>query len=119
EPIFVVERDVALVGCRAAEDRARAVVHHDEVGDIDRKLPVWIEGMESLHPGVETLLLGGIYQLLCSAVASALRDECRKRGVLGRRGGGEGMVGRKRHELGAEQRIMPRGEDFEFVLRIR
>src|SRR5260221_341347 len=29
------------------------------------------------------------------------------------------MVGRKRHELGAEQRIMPRGEDFEFVFRIR
>src|SRR5262245_53757381 len=75
EPIFVGEVEVALVVCRAAEDRARAVVRQDEVGGVDRKLPVWIEGMESLHAGLQTLLLGGIYQLLCSAVTSALLDE--------------------------------------------
>src|SRR5258708_29268651 len=107
EAVFVGEVEAALVVCRAAEDRARAVVHHHEIGDIDRKLPVRVEGVESLHAGVETLLLGGIYQLLCSAVASAFRDECRECGVLGCRGGGERMIGRKRPDLAPQPRTIP------------
>src|SRR5262249_9625270 len=54
KPVLVDEVEVTLVMRRAAEDRARAVVHQDEVGDIDRKLPRRVEGMERLHPGVET-----------------------------------------------------------------
>ena len=119
EAVFVDEVEVALVVCRAAEDRSRAVLHHDEVGDIDWKLPVWIEGVESLHSGVETVLLGSIYQLLRGAVASGFRNERGERRVFGRSGGGKRMIGRESHELGAEQRIMARGEDFELVLRIR
>jgi hypothetical protein len=36
EPIFVDEVEVALVVRRAAEDRAGAVLHQHEVGDVDR-----------------------------------------------------------------------------------
>src|SRR5262249_26845943 len=109
----------ALVVRRAAEDRAGAVVHDDEVGDIDRKVPTRIEGMERLHPGVETLLLGRVYQFLRSAMAFAFGNECSERRILGCSGGSERMVGRERHELGAEQRVMPRGEDVEFVFPVR
>src|SRR5262249_6922814 len=40
--IFVGEIEVALVVRGTAEDRAGAVVHEDEVGDIDWKLPIRI-----------------------------------------------------------------------------
>ena len=46
EPVFVDEIEVALVVRRAAEDRAGAVFHQHEVGDIDRQLPVGIERMD-------------------------------------------------------------------------
>ena len=46
EPVFVDEIEVALVVRRAAEDRAGAVIHQDEVGDIDRQLPARIERMQ-------------------------------------------------------------------------
>ena len=47
EAVFVDEVEVALVVRRAAEDRAGAVIHQDEVGDIDRQLPRRIERMHA------------------------------------------------------------------------
>ena len=46
ESVFVDEIEVALIVRRAAEDRAGAVVHQNEIGDIDRQLPVRIERMQ-------------------------------------------------------------------------
>ena len=40
-------------------------------------------------------------------------------GILRGRRRGERMIGRDRHELGAEQRVGPRREDFELVLAVR
>ena len=100
---------------RATEDRAGAVVHQDEVGDVDRKRPRGIERVDRLHPGVETLLLGGVDQLLRGAVAFAFRDEFGERRILGRCGDGERMIGRERQELRAEQRVVARGEDVDLV----
>ena len=45
---------------RAAEDRAGAVLHQDEVRDVDRQLPVRIERMDRLDAGVEAHLLRGV-----------------------------------------------------------
>ncbi len=39
EPVDVDEIEVALVVRRAAENRARAVIHQDEIGDVDRQPP--------------------------------------------------------------------------------
>src|SRR5262245_36461150 len=89
EAVLVGEVEVALVVCGAAEDRAGAVVHDDEIGDVDRKPPTAIEGMDSLHPGVETLLLRGIDQLLRGAVAFALGDEASWAGGFVREGGSQ------------------------------
>ena len=38
QPVFVDEIQVALVVRGAAEDRAGAVVHQDEIGDVERQL---------------------------------------------------------------------------------
>ena len=119
EPVFVDEVEVALVVRRAAEDRAGAVVHQDEVGDVDRQLPVRIERMDRLDAGVEALLLRGLDDLLRGAVALALGDEFGERRVLRGRRSGERMVGRDRHEPGAEQGVVARGEDLELALGVR
>jgi hypothetical protein len=44
------EVEVALVVGRAAEDRAGAVVHQDEVGDVDRQFPVGSKGWRTRRP---------------------------------------------------------------------
>ena len=72
EAVFVDEIEVALVVRRAAEDRAGAVVHQDEIGDIDRQLPVRIERMHRPDAGVEAHLLGGVDRRLRGADALAL-----------------------------------------------
>ena len=119
EPVFVDEVEVALVVRRAAEDRAGAVIHQDEVGDVDRQRPIRIERMDGLDAGVEALLLGGLDDLLRGAVALALGDELGERRILRRRRRRQRMVRRDRHELGAEQRVVARGEDLELGFAVR
>ncbi len=119
EPVLVDEVEVALVVRRAAEDGAGAVVHEHEVRDVDRKRPGRIERVDRLHPGVEAELLGLLDQLLRRAGVLALRDEGGERRILGGRGGRKRMVGRERHELRAEQRVVARREDLDLALRVR
>ena len=113
EVVFVDEIEVALVMCRAAEDRAGAIFHQHEIGDIDRQLPVGIKGMDCTDTGVEPLLLGGVDDLLRGADPFDLGDELGERRVLGRRGLSQRVIGRDRHEFRAEQRIWSRGEDLQ------
>ena len=119
EPVFVDEVQVALVVRRAAEDGAGAVIHQNEIGDIDRQLPIRIERMHGLDAGVEAHLLGGVDRRLRGAHLLGLGDEGGELGIF--RGGGRGqrMIGRQRHELSAEQSVRPRGEDFQLALFIR
>ena len=58
-----------------AEDRAGAIFHQHEIGDIDRQLPAGIERMDGLDAGVEAKLLGGINDFLRGAMAFGFRDE--------------------------------------------
>ena len=54
-----------------------------------------------------------------SAGALALLDERRERRIVLRGRASQRMVGRDRHELGAEQRVGPRRVDLEFASRRR
>ena len=78
EAVDVDEVEVALVVRRAAEDRARAVVHQDEVGDIDRQAPVGIERMEDPEAGVVALLLRRLDRRDRGADLAAFLDEGRE-----------------------------------------
>jgi hypothetical protein len=53
QPVFPREIEVALVVRRTAEDRAGAVVHQDEVGDVDRQFPRRVERVAAGQAGVE------------------------------------------------------------------
>ena len=116
ESVFVDEVEVALVVRRAAEDGAGAVVHEDEIGDVDRQLPRRVERVQRRDAGVEPHLLGGIDLGLCGAAVPAFLDELGELRILLCRRGGERMIRRERHEFRAEQRVRPRGEDLEFAL---
>ena len=56
---------------------------------------------------------------LRGAVALALVDERRERRILRRRRRRQRMIRRERHELRAEQRVRPRGEDLQLALAAR
>jgi hypothetical protein len=104
---------------RAAEDRARAVLHQDEVRDIDRQRPGRVEGMRDAQARVEAELLGLVDVLLRRAGALALLDEGLERGVRLRRGLGERVIGGDAEELRAEQRVRARRVDLDLVRRRR
>src|SRR5262249_2185002 len=104
EVIFVGELEVTLVVRRAAEDRAGAIVHHDEIGDVDWELPGRIEGMDRFDPSIEALLFSRLNRLLGRAPPHAL---CKEYGeVITRERGsscdGKWVIRRDRHEFGAE-----------------
>ena len=105
ELVFVDEVEVALVVRGAAENRAGAVFHQHEIGDIDRQLPVRIERMDRADAGVKTLFLGGVDDFLRGADPLDLGDELREFWILRSRGLRQRMIGRDRHELCAEQRV--------------
>src|SRR5258706_2143279 len=105
--------------CGAAEDRAGAVLHQHEIGDVSWQLPVRIEGVDRLDAGIEAQLLGGIDNFLRRAVTLRLRDEFREPWIFCSRGLRQRMIRRDRHELRAEQRVMPRREYLQLGLAIR
>ena len=118
EAVFVDEVQVALVVRRAAEDGAGAVFHQNEIGDVNGELPRRVERMQRLDAGVEAHLLGGVDRRLRGAHLLAVGDERRELGIFRRRGKAERMIGRQRHELGAEQSVRPRGENLQLAFFI-
>ena len=117
EAVDVDEIEVALVVRGAAEDRARAVIHQDEIGDIDRQRPVRVERMRDPQAGVVALLFRRLDRGDRGADAPAFLDEGGKLRVM--RGGGrrERVIRGDRHKFGAEQSIGPRRVDFQFGRR--
>ena len=98
---------------RAAENRARAVFHQHEIGDIDRQAPAGVERVKNLEAGVIAPLLRGLDRRDRGPDPAAFLDERRERRIAPRRRAGQRMVGRDRHELRAEQRVRTGRIDFE------
>ena len=115
EAVDVDEVEVALIVRRTAENRARAVIHQDEIRHIDRQAPVRVERMNDPEAGVVALLLRGLDRGDRGADLAAFLDERGERRIAPGGRGGERMVGRDRHEFRAEQRVRARRVDFEFA----
>ena len=99
----------------AAENRARAVFHQHEIGDIDRQAPFGVERVQHFKAGVVAALLRGLDRGDRRAELPRLLDERMKRRVVLRRRRRQRMVRRDRHELRAEQRVGPCRIDVEFA----
>ena len=111
--VLAGEIEVALVVRRAAEDRAGAVFHQDEVGDIDRQRPVRAERVADPEPGIDAPLLGALDRRLAGAGPAALLDEAGDLRVFPGDLRGQRVLGRDRAEARPEDRVVPRGVDVE------
>ena len=98
---------------RAAEDRPGAIVHQNEVGHVDRQCRALDEGVAGGEPRVEAPLLGRLDRLLAGPQAIAFGDEGLELGVVPCQLGGQRMMGRDRHEGGAEQGVGTGREDLQ------
>ena len=116
QPIFAGEFEVALIMRRAAEDRAGAVLHQHEIGDIDRNTPALVERMHRLETGRIAALLGGLDDRLAGAHAVAFGDERGEIRVVLGEAQRQRMVRRERQERGAEQRVLPGREDLDALV---
>ena len=90
---------------RAAEDRAGAVIHQDEIGDIDRQIPGGVERVAHGQPGVKALLLGLFQRFLGGRALAAFGAESSDFGVVLFQRPGQRMVGRNAQEGRAEQGV--------------
>ena len=113
QAILAGEVQVALVVRRAAEDRARAVVHQHEVGDPDRHAAAGVERVDHGQAGVVALLLAALDLSLGNPALAAFGDEGGGVGIALRQLGGERMVRGHGQEAGAEQGVRPGGVDFD------
>src|SRR3984893_17941761 len=75
EIVFAGEFEVALVMRRAAEDRAGAVFHQHEIGDIDRTTPARVERVDRLERRAVAALLGRLDDRLAGAEAVAFGNK--------------------------------------------
>ena len=98
-----------------AENRAGAVFHQNEIGDIDRQGLAVDERVAHAQPGIEPdffrLLDGGFRR----AETAAFVDKGGQRLIALSQFAGQGMFGRDCAETGAEDRIRPGGVDFQPV----
>ena len=100
---------------RAAKNRPGAIIHQDEVGDVDRQLPIRVQRM--LHPnaGVEAHLLCRLNRLGTGPAPAAPGHKGRQRRVRRLQRPGQRMIGRNGSKGCAQQRVGPRGIDLQPV----
>ena len=107
------EIEIALVVGGTTEDRAGAIVHEHEVGDIERQRAAGGKRMPDPDSRIEAALACRLDVALADASQVALGDERRERGI----GFGERcrqrVIGRERTEGCTEQRIGTGGEDLQ------
>ena len=103
--VLAREVEIALVAARAAEDRAGAVVHQDEVGDPDREGGARQERVRHPQAGIVPTLLRGLDRRLAGAEAAAFGDEGGRRRIARRHVGRQRMLGGYGQEGHAEQRV--------------
>ena len=96
QPVFAREIEVALVMRRAAENRAGAVFHQHEIGDVDRHAPARVERMDRFERGAIAALFGGLDDRLAGAEPVAFGDELGERRVAGGEALGQRMMRRQR-----------------------
>ena len=112
-PIGAREFEIALIVRGTAEDRAGAVLHQNEIGDVDGKLSTLDHGMRDAHAGIEALLLLRLQFGEARAVTVTFLDERFGFGVRLGDDARKTVIGRDRQERRAEQRIGTRGEDLD------
>ena len=111
EAIFPSEIKVALIMGRTAEDGARAVVHQDKIGDIDRQTPARVKRMRDRHAGVKAKLFARLNVRLRRAALAALDDELGKFRTISGQSLGQRVVRRHTDEARTVKGVWTRRVD--------
>ena len=117
--VLAAEVEVALVVRRRAEDRARAVVHQDEVGDPDRHFPRGVERVLHLQSGVEAQLLRLFQRLFGGAALAHRRNGAGQLGVVLLKRLGQRMIRGQPEEGRAQKRVGAGGVDVDGLEAVR
>ena len=91
--------------CGATKDRASAVVHQDEVRDINRQFPRGVKGVADFQPGVIAALFGLFQRLFGRAAFAHVGAECCDRGVVTFQRFRQRMIGRDADKRRAHQGV--------------
>ena len=110
---------IALVMGRAAENRARAIIHQNEIRDPNGQFPGRIKRVAHTQARITALFLG-LFQGFgsCSTFAAVLA-ECRNLGVFCFECFGQGMIGGDTHKTGPHQRIRAGGVNINRAVTMR
>ena len=93
--------------CRATKDRARSVIHQDEVRDVNRQLPRGVHRMHNPHPGIHPQLFRRLQRLGRGASFATLGHKGRNRGVRGLQRLGQGVIRADGGKRRPQQSIRP------------
>jgi hypothetical protein len=114
--VLLREFPVALVVARHRHDRAGAVAHQHEVGDVDRQRFAR-DRMQRAQAGVHAALLLRFEFGLGNAALLQFLDEGLQRGIGRGRALRERVLGGDAHERHAHQRVRARGEHVQRHVR--
>ena len=103
---------------RTTENCAGAVIHKDEVGDIDGQLPVRIERVGDGQSGVEATLVGFLHLFGRGTHPAAFRIERSDLRIVFQRFG-QRMICRDSSEACPEQRVRPCGINLQLIETVR
>ena len=117
--IFAREIKVALVMCRAAKDRASAVIHQYEIGDIDGQVPAWIQRVLNGKPCIEPKLFSGFNVGRCGSAFAAFRDKILQIRRVGRQLLRDRVIGGNGNKACAEHGVGTRCKNINAVVTAR
>ena len=117
--IFAREIKVALVMCWTAKDRTRAVIHQDEIGDINRQVPAWIQRVLNGKPCIEAKLFSGFNVGRCRSAFAAFCDKVMQIRRVGCQLLRDRMVGSNGNKACAEHGVGARGKYINAVVTAR
>ena len=109
---------IPLIMGGAAENCARAIVHQDKIGDIDRQLPALAKRVLGSQAGIEAFLLRFLKRLLAGAGLAAVLDKGGGLPVLSCDLLGERVISSDGAETGAKQGVRPGGINLQPVLSV-
>ena len=111
--------EIALVMRRAAKDRAGAIFHQHEIGDVDRQLPRFVKRVAHPHAGIKPAFLGLLERLFRGADPAALGHKTGNLRVMPLQVPGQRMVRADRGERRTQQGVGPRGVHLDPVKTLR
>ncbi len=112
QPVFTGEIEVALIMARTAKDCAGAIVHQDEISDIDRQALFRVYRIDAGKAGIKAQLFRLLDRLFASPGLGAIGDKSLQPNLVCGKLTCQWVIRRNRHEAGPKQGVGTGREDL-------